>query len=90
MPIEKEIRERERLALAREVDDILLYRVNHLGREVLLLEGNDPMAVEGAFTGFLFDLKQALLITEEPMMNIVGSMKKEMASYDLSAPKTSS
>ena len=72
MPIEKEIRERERLALAREVDDILLYRVNHLGREVLLLEGNDPMAVEGAFTGFLFDLKQALLITEEPMMNIVG------------------
>jgi hypothetical protein len=72
MPIEKEIRERERLALVKEVDDVLLYRVNHLGREVLLLEGNDPMAVEGAFTGFLYDLKQALLITEEPMMNIVG------------------
>ena len=46
MPIEKEIREGDRLALVKEMDDVLLHRVNNLGREAILLEGSDPMAVE--------------------------------------------
>jgi hypothetical protein len=73
MPIDKEIREGKRLTLVKEVDDVLLYRVNNLGREAILLEGSDPMTVEGAFTGFLNALKKVLLITEEPMINIAGS-----------------
>jgi len=72
MPIDKEIREGKRLTLVKEVDDVLLYRVNNLGREAILLEGSDPMPVEGAFTGFLNAMKKVLLITEEPMINIVG------------------
>jgi ribosomal protein S18 acetylase RimI-like enzyme len=72
MPIEKEIREGKRLALVKEVDDVLLYRVNNLGRESILVEGSDSMTVERAFKGFLNTLKKVLLITEEPMINIVG------------------
>ena len=77
MPIEKEFREGDRLALVKEMDDVLLYRANNLGREAILLEGTDPMAVERAFTGFLNALKEALLITEEPMINIVGFYEEE-------------
>jgi hypothetical protein len=54
------------------MDDVLLYRVNNLGRESILLEGSDSMTVERAFKGFLNALKTVLLITEEPMINIVG------------------
>jgi len=72
MPIEKEIREGKRLTLMKQVDNVLLYRLRDLGREVIILEGNEPMAVGGAFKGFLTGLKKALLIDEEPMMNIAG------------------
>jgi hypothetical protein len=72
LPIEKEIREGERLALVKEMDDVMFYRVSNLGREAILLEGSDPMAVERAFKGFLNGLQNALLLNEEPMINIVG------------------
>ena len=72
MPIEKEIREEKRLALVKQVDGVLLYRVRDLGREVIVLEGNDPTAVADAFKGFLNALKKVLLTDEEPMMNIAG------------------
>jgi len=72
MPIEKEIREWDRLALVKEIDDVLLYRLNNLGREAILLEGSDPIAVERASKGFLNGLQNALLLNEEPMINIVG------------------
>jgi ribosomal protein S18 acetylase RimI-like enzyme len=76
MPIEKEIREGERLTLMKQVDNVLLYRLRDLGREVIILEGNKPMAVGGAFKGFLNALKKVLLIDEEPMMNIAGFYKE--------------
>jgi hypothetical protein len=72
MPVEKEIREDKRLILRTQIDGILLYRVRDLGREVVILEGDDPMAVGGAFQVFLNALKKVLLIEEEPMMNIAG------------------
>ena len=72
MPIEKEIWEGKRLTLMKQVDNVLLYRLRDLGREVIILEGNEPMAVGGAFKGFLNVLKKVLLIDEEPMMNIAG------------------
>jgi GNAT superfamily N-acetyltransferase len=76
MPIEKEIREEKRLTLMKQVDNVLLYRLRDLGREVIILEGNEPMAVGGAFKGFLNALKKVLLIDEEPMMNIAGFYKE--------------
>jgi hypothetical protein len=72
MPLEKEIRHENRLTLIKKVEGALLYRVKNIGREVVLLEGDDPMAVGRAFKIFLSALKRALLIDEEPMINIAG------------------
>jgi hypothetical protein len=72
LPMEEEIREENRLTLMKRVDDIVLYRAKDLGRELLILEGDDPRAVGGSFKIFLSALKKILLIKEEPMMNLAG------------------
>jgi hypothetical protein len=72
MPIEKELREEKRLTLMKEVDGVFLYRVQGLGREVILLEGDDPMAVEGTLKNYLRVMKKLLHSEEEPMINIAG------------------
>ena len=72
MPVEKEIREEKRLDLMTQFGGVLLYRVRDLGRQVVILVGDDPVAVGGAFKGLLNALKRVLRIDEEPMMNIAG------------------
>jgi hypothetical protein len=72
MPIENEIREQKRLTLLREADGILLARVRDLGREVILLEGADSIAVSKVFKAYLKALRKALLINEEPMVNLAA------------------
>jgi ribosomal protein S18 acetylase RimI-like enzyme len=72
MPIEKEIREEKRLTLIKQVDKVLLYRVRDLGREAIILEGDDPMAIETVLKDFQNALKKVLTMDEEPMMNIAG------------------
>jgi ribosomal protein S18 acetylase RimI-like enzyme len=76
IPIEKETLEEKRLTLMTQVKNVLLYHVRDLGREVVILEGDDPMDVGSAFKGFLKALKKILLIDEEPMMNIAGFYKE--------------
>jgi len=77
MPIEKEIREGKRLALMKRVDGVSLYRLRDLGREVVVLEGDDLMAVRGVFKSYLNALKEVLLVDEEPMINIAGFRRGE-------------
>ncbi len=72
MPIEREIREEKRLALIRQIGGVLLYRVRGLGREAILLQGDDPTAIERALKSYLDALEKILLLNEEPMMNIAG------------------
>jgi hypothetical protein len=72
MPVEKEIRGQRRLTLMTRDGGVLTYRVRDLGREVVLLEGDDPRAVAGAFKGLLNALQKVLVIDEEPMINIAG------------------
>jgi ribosomal protein S18 acetylase RimI-like enzyme len=72
MLIEKEIREEKRLTLLRRVEGVLFYRARDLGREIIILEGDDQAAVGGVFKSFLNALKKVLIIDEEPMMNIAG------------------
>jgi len=72
MPIEKEIREEKRLTLMRQVDGVLFYRAKDLGREVIVLEGDDPMAVGIILKRYLNALRKVLLVNEEPMVNIAG------------------
>jgi GNAT superfamily N-acetyltransferase len=76
MPIEKEIREEKKLTLMKQIENVLLYRLRDLGREVIILEGNDPMSLKRAFKCFLDGLKKVLLIDEEPMINIAGFYKE--------------
>ena len=76
MPIEKEMLQESSRRLTKQVDGVLLYRLGDLGREVIILEGDDSMAVESAFKAFLNALKRVLLTGEEPMMNIAGFQKK--------------
>jgi diadenosine tetraphosphate (Ap4A) HIT family hydrolase len=77
MPIEKEIRDGKRLTLMKRIGGVSLYRLRDLGREVVVLEGDDPMAVRGAFKSYLSGLKEVLAIDEEPMINIACFQKKE-------------
>ncbi len=72
MPIEKEICEEKRLTLLRQVGGVLLYLAKDLGREVIILEGEDSTAIERAFNNYLTALREILLLNEEPMMNIAG------------------
>jgi hypothetical protein len=76
MPIEKEIWEEKRLTLIKQVDKVLLYRVRDLGREAIILQGDDPIAIEGTLRSYLNALEKILLLREEPMMNIAGFYKE--------------
>jgi len=76
MPIEKEIRGKKRLTLMTQVDGVSLYRMRDVGREVIILEGDNPTAVGEVFNGFLNALGKILLVNEEPMINIAGFHKK--------------
>jgi hypothetical protein len=72
MPIEKEIREENRLTLMAQVAGVLLYHVGDLARAAILLEGDDPEAMKTAFNAYLNALKKVLFIDEEPMINVAG------------------
>jgi hypothetical protein len=72
MPIEKEIQERKNLTLMKQVRGISVYRMMAVGREIIILEGDDRMTMEGALKNYLKALKKVLLIEEEPMINIAG------------------
>jgi hypothetical protein len=75
MPIAKDIREQKKLVLIKQMEGVLFYRVEGLGREVVILEGEDPLAVATAFNRLLKALGRSLLLDEEPMMNIAGLHK---------------
>jgi len=72
MPIEKEIRGEKTLAQVMQGNGTTLYRSIGLGREAIILEGNDPTAVTGILNNLLNALKRVLLTDDEPMMNIAG------------------
>jgi len=72
MPVEIDIREQKRLSLTKQMEGVLFFRVEGLGREVVILEGEDPATVAAGFNGFLEGLKKSFRVDDEPMMNIVG------------------
>ena len=75
MPIERQIRQEDSTD-TKQVNHVLLSRLGNLGREVILLEGDDPVAVGRAFRMFLNTLKKVLQTDEEPMMNLAGYYKE--------------
>jgi hypothetical protein len=77
MPIEKEILEKKRLVLMKKVERVYLYRVKNVGRETLILVGDDPVAVAHLFKDYLSSLKKVLSTDEEPMINMAGFYGKK-------------
>jgi hypothetical protein len=74
------------MALTKQMGGVLLYRVKGLGREVMMIEGDDPVAVGAAFNSFLKALRKGLLFDEEPMVNIAGfyiDRKREKRTWRL-------
>jgi hypothetical protein len=71
-PIEKEIAEERNLSFVTKVDSVRISFADGLGREVMILEGDDPPAIANVFSWILAVLKKALHTNEEPMMNIAG------------------
>jgi ribosomal protein S18 acetylase RimI-like enzyme len=76
MPIEKEVQEEKKRALIKRTDRVLLYRLKDLGREAIVLQGDESMAVEDALRNFLKALKKVNSIDDEPMVNIAGFYEK--------------
>jgi ribosomal protein S18 acetylase RimI-like enzyme len=72
MPIEKETQGMKKRILITKTDDVSLFRVRDVGREVVLLEGDDPVALGKLFKRFLSALGRGLLVSEEPMINVAG------------------
>ncbi len=77
MPIEKEIWEERRLGLIMKGDGFLVYRGEGLGREVVAVEGCDPIGAGRAFETISGALKAALGGADEPMMNVAGLYEEE-------------
>lgn len=72
MPVEQDILEKKKLVLKKESEGVLFYRVEGLGREVVIIQGEDSLAVGAGFNDFLKIWMKTLTLDDEPMMNIVG------------------
>jgi hypothetical protein len=71
MPIEREIRPKERRVLVKRVDGVSIERVREAGREVVILSGAGQAAVEGVFRRLLDAFKDVLRVDREPMVNLI-------------------
>ena len=72
MPVEKELLEEKRRLLLKEIDGVWVYRIRDLGREVILLEGEDPRRIKNVLENYLNDLKRGPEVDAEPMVNLAG------------------
>jgi hypothetical protein len=72
MPVEQQIEEANRLIPVSELDSLHVYLVKDLGREALLLQGDDPSALARALSKCIDSLKAFLRTDAEPMLNVAG------------------
>ena len=75
-PIEHEIYEKERLLLAARIEDVSIYTANDLGREMVVLKGDNHISLTQVFSKVITALKKAFYTDDEPMMNIAGFYNK--------------
>jgi hypothetical protein len=76
MPIERDILEEKRFISMTQLNNVLLHRVKDLGREVIILEGEEAISVAKAFKDLQEAMKKILTTDEEPMVNIAGFYKE--------------
>ena len=73
LPIEREIVEYQRLERVVRLPGASLFRVKDVGREVMMLVGDDPEVLDGTLRTYLDRLKKVFPADDEPMLNIAGS-----------------
>jgi hypothetical protein len=73
LPIEKEIGDKGRLLFVKCIHATPLFRATNLGREVIILEGEDCTAIDDALTNIVSAMKSVLASPAEPRMNLLGS-----------------
>jgi hypothetical protein len=76
LPIEEEIKNRARLVFLKCINAIPLFRAKELGREVIILEGEDCTAIGDALTSIVSAMKSVLSSPGEPRMNLLGSYER--------------
>ena len=70
MPVEREIEEKERLRAVGGNDGARLFRVENIGREALLIEGENLPAIAHGFRDLTDAFKRVLGSALEPMMSV--------------------
>jgi ATP adenylyltransferase/5',5'''-P-1,P-4-tetraphosphate phosphorylase II len=73
LPIEKEVGDRARLVFVKRIHATPLFRVKNIGREVIMMEGEDCTAIGDALTSIVAAMKSVLSPPAEPQMNVLGS-----------------
>jgi hypothetical protein len=73
MPIEKEIKDKAKLVPVKCIHATSLFRAKNLGREVIILEGEDCAAIGDALTNIVSAIKSVLTSPSEPRMNLLCS-----------------
>jgi hypothetical protein len=76
MPVEQQMKEAKRLILVSELDSLRLYLVTNLGRQAMLLQGNDPSTLARALAKYIDNLKALVRAGAEPLLNIAGFYNK--------------
>jgi hypothetical protein len=77
LPIEKEIHGSARRIFMKRGDGVSLYNVEHVGRGVVILEGENADAVSAALLSVISAMKNVLSSENEPKMNLLGSHNGE-------------
>jgi Domain of unknown function (DUF4922) len=73
LPIEKEIKDKAKLVLVKCIHATPFFRAKNMGREVIILEGEDCAAIGDALTNIISAMKSVLASLTEPRMNLLGS-----------------
>jgi hypothetical protein len=77
LPIEKEIHGSAKRIFMKRGDSISLYKVEQVGRGVIILEGENYDAVSAALLSVISAMKSVLSSENEPKMNLLGSYNRE-------------
>jgi hypothetical protein len=78
LPIEEEIMDENRRIQAVQINGVGVSRAHGLGRESIILEGNDPASVAGTFKQIVTELRKVFSTDTEPMLNIAGSYDEKI------------
>jgi ATP adenylyltransferase/5',5'''-P-1,P-4-tetraphosphate phosphorylase II len=76
LPIEREIGDRARLAFLKCIQATLIFRAKNVGREAIIMEGQDCIAICQALVSIVSATKSVLSSPAEPRMNLLCSYNR--------------